>query len=102
MSLLSKRPKHVAFLFLEPTLSLEDAARAVFLSICAGASHVSLYDFHGRLKAGQLELLRALQRTQTAFLARTDPPAAVMKRIHWHSHSQSEAAAAAGANGNGR
>lgn len=99
---LAKRPSHVAFIFLEEALSLPDVARIAFFAICAGISNVSLYDLGGRLKSGQVELLRALQRTQRAFLATPTPSPALLKRIHWHSHNRGEAEEAESSHGNGR
>ena len=96
-SALSKTPGHLAFLFLEPSApAVDDVAHLVFMAVCAGASHVSLYDYHGRLKACQVDLLRALQRAQRAYLVQARPHRSLLKRIHWHSHDQGSG------NGNGR
>ena len=63
---LTKKPKHIAFAFLEPYKStscipFHDVANLVVWSLASGASCISLYDLGGRLKREQVRLLHEIR-----------------------------------------
>jgi len=52
----SKTPDHIAFAFLETSISIKDVAHLVLWTIATGAKGISLYDIDGFLKYHQDEL----------------------------------------------
>jgi len=53
-----KIPKHIAFAFLESSISLHEVAQLVLWSIACGAKGISLYDIQGFIKRRQPDLER--------------------------------------------
>ena len=75
---LTKKPCHVAFVLNESYLDLKAIARLTTWALACGINNISIYDYHGKLKGLQSQLIDALRH----YMAKEKQDSSICWRSH--------------------